>query len=117
MTNNKSSKTSWLFICIVTMMGILTLLPSDIYIPALPMMKEDFATSIENIQLTLSFFFLGAGISQLLAGPIIDCFNNKTTVLIALFTFLFASSIEALIACRFVQAFSAAFVVVASRAA
>jgi DHA1 family bicyclomycin/chloramphenicol resistance-like MFS transporter len=106
------------------MMGILTLLPSDIYIPAMPLMQADFNTTTSHVQLTMSFFFLGAGISQILAGPVIDGFNNKKISLISLCIFfiasitcIFAPSLDILIFCRFLQAFSAGFAVVISRAA
>lgn len=113
---------SVLFIVITTMMGVLTLLPSDIYLPALPMLQHDFAITASVAGLTLSIFFLGAGLSQIIAGPIVDGFDNKKISLIALVIFtvvsllsVIASSISLLLLYRFIQAFSAGFVVVISR--
>jgi DHA1 family bicyclomycin/chloramphenicol resistance-like MFS transporter len=116
-------KTSIVFIIVTTMMGVLTLLPSDIYLPALPILQNYFHTSASMAALTLSVFFLGAGISQIIAGPIVDRFDNKLISLVGLIIFILSSlmciianSIELLIVYRFIQAFSAGFVVVVSRA-
>lgn len=120
---NLEQRTSMLFIIITTMMGVLTLLPSDIYLPALPMLQHDFGTTASGAGLTLSAFFFGAGLSQIIAGPIIDGFDNKKISIVSLVIFtgvsllsIFAKSIYILIFYRFIQAFSAGFIVVISRA-
>lgn len=117
------SKQTPMFIAIVTMMATLTLLPSDIYVAAMPSMESFFATTIRDVQLTMSAFLLGAAISQVVAGPLVDRFNYKVVSVAALGVFTLMSAlcvvsptIDLLIGYRFVQALAAGFAVVASRA-
>lgn len=53
-------------------LGALTAFPAmstDIYLPALPAMAKDLAASPEQTALTLSAFFVGLAIGQLVYGP------------------------------------------------
>lgn len=84
----------------------------DIYIPAIPKMKEVFNTSQENIQLTLSLFMLMSGVGQLVFGPITDQFGRRSLALLSVVFFILgsglcatANSIQLLIVARMFQAF------------
>lgn len=119
----RSSRQAPIFVAIVTMMATLTLLPSDIYVAAMPAIRAFFNTTVGNVQLTMSAFLLGAAISQVVAGPLVDRFNYKIVSVISLSVFtaisvlsIFAPAIELLIGYRFVQALASGFAVVASRA-
>lgn len=83
----------------------------DIYIPAVPAMKEVLHTSQANIQLTLSIFMLVSGLGQLILGPAADQFGRRKLILCCIFLFIFgslgcalANSIETLILARVFQA-------------
>ncbi len=84
----------------------------DIYIPAVPAMKELLHTSQDNIQLTLSVFMFVTGLGQLLIGPISDRYGRKLTVLWSIVFFIVGSSlcasannISVLIIARAIQSF------------
>jgi DHA1 family bicyclomycin/chloramphenicol resistance-like MFS transporter len=96
---------------------------TDIYLPSLPAMGMHFAVSKGVVQLTVVIFTLGVGIGQLIAGPVSDALGRKKLLVVALFmqllaviAILYAPFIQWVIASRFLQGFSAAFVSVPARA-
>lgn len=93
------------------------------YLPALPAIGRDFQASPSEVQLTLSTFFLGLALGQLILGPFSDAFGRRRPLLIGLSVYALASllcalapSIGALAGLRFVQGFAGAAGVVVSRA-
>ncbi|CAG0960420.1 partial Bicyclomycin resistance protein, partial [Burkholderiales bacterium] len=89
-------------------------LSTDLYLPALPALTRDFSTDVARVQLTLSVFLAGFALAQLAYGPLSDRFGRRPILLAGLVIYLgasvacmFAPSIEALIAARFVQALGA----------
>ena len=49
----------------------------DIYLPALPMLRQALAADEAQTLFTLSAFFIGFGVGQLLLGPLSDRFGRK----------------------------------------
>ena len=101
----------------------LTPLAVDMYLPALPSLTRDLATTNGAAQLTLAALLLGLATGQLLAGPLSDRLGRRPPVLVGLAGFVLASlgcalapGIGALIALRFVQGFLGAAAVVVARA-
>ncbi len=101
----------------------LTPLAVDMYLPAMPALGRAFGASASAVQLTLSTFFLGLGIGQLIYGPLSDRFGRKLPLYIGGALFVGASigcalvtSIEAMVALRFVQALGSAAGLVVPRA-
>ncbi|WP_428248479.1 multidrug effflux MFS transporter [Ferrovibrio sp.] len=83
----------------------------DMYLPALPALGREFAAAHGRIELTLSAFFLGLALGQLLIGPLSDRFGRLKPLYIASAVFIiasiacaFARDVETLIVLRFVQA-------------
>lgn len=83
----------------------------DMYLPGFPSIAKDLATSIANVQLSLTSYFIGIAGGQLLYGPLLDRFGRKTPLYIGLLVYILASlgcaltaSVESLIAMRFFQA-------------
>ena len=81
------------------------------YLPAFPLMARDFQTSSPTIALSLSSYFIGLALGQVIYGPLLDRFGRKPPLCSGLILFVLASigcsqtdSIETLIALRFVQA-------------
>lgn len=81
------------------------------YLPGFPAIAEDLGTSIANVQLSLTSYFIGIAGGQLLYGPLFDRFGRKVPLTAGLFVFMVASvlcaltrSVETLIAVRFLQA-------------
>lgn len=96
---------------------------TDIYIPALPKLAEDYNVNISIVQLTLTGSMLGLGFGQLFIGPISDKYGRKKPIVFSLTIYILASiliifspNIYIIAVLRFVQGFSAAGSVVISRA-
>lgn len=84
----------------------------DIYIPAVPTMKEVMHTTQANIQLTLSLFMFVTGLGQLVMGPTSDQYGRRSLALLSILFFFIGSilcaistSIQMLIMARLIQSF------------
>ncbi|QEP43131.1 Bcr/CflA family drug resistance efflux transporter [Ectothiorhodospiraceae bacterium BW-2] len=95
----------------------------DMYLPALPQMAQQLDGTVSQTQLTLSAFFVGMALGQLLWGPLSDTLGRRPVLLGGMGCYAIASlgcalspSIEVLTALRFVQALAAGAAIVASRA-
>ena len=89
----------------------------DIYLPALPMLREALGANEAQTLLTLSAFFVGFGTGQLFLGPLSDRFGRKRPLLAGLIVYGIASvacarasTMPDLILWRFVQAFGGSIV-------
>jgi MFS transporter, DHA1 family, multidrug resistance protein len=98
-------------------------LSTDMYLPSLPAIAQDFRAGPAQTQLTLSVFLLGFAVGQFVYGPVSDKTGRRPVLLFGLGLFLLATlacaaaaSIEALIAARFVQALGASGPIVLGRA-
>ncbi|SDR68334.1 multidrug effflux MFS transporter [Christiangramia echinicola] len=95
----------------------------DAYLPGFESIAEDFKTSISQIGLTLTSYFIGISIGQLAYGPIMDKFGRKKPLLIGLVIYLlsalscmYSPNLEWLIVSRFFLAVGAAAGMVAAKA-
>ena len=95
----------------------------DMYLPAFDTIALDFNTNIEKVQLSLTAFFIGIAIGQMIYGPLLDKYGRKKPLIIGLCIYVIASilcifteSVESLIILRFVQALGSCAGMVASRA-
>lgn len=111
------------FIVLLGALAMLTSLAVDMSVPALPSLSTVFAASPDTVQLTLSLFFLGYAVGQLLYGPFSDRFGRRRALLagLGIFTltgFLSAASwsIEMMIWLRLLHGISAASGPVLARA-
>jgi DHA1 family bicyclomycin/chloramphenicol resistance-like MFS transporter len=89
----------------------------DIYLPALPMLRQTLGADEAQTLFTLSAFFIGFGIGQLLLGPLSDRFGRKRPLIAGLVVYIIASvacaeasTMQAIVASRFVQAFGGSVV-------
>lgn len=87
---------------------------TDLYLPSLPSLTSALETDVASVQLTLSVFLVGFAFSQLVYGPLSDRFGRRPALTAGLILYIIASigcalatSIEVLIAARFVQAVGA----------
>ncbi len=69
---------------------------TDMYLPVMPSIVEDLGTTRTMVQLTISGFFIGMGIGQLLIGPLSDAIGRKPLVLSGAALALAASVLSAL---------------------
>ncbi|WP_202969847.1 Bcr/CflA family efflux MFS transporter [Endozoicomonas atrinae] len=90
---------------------LLASLGMDIYLPALPGMRDYFSTSPLMVQLTLSLYMLMLGCGQLIFGPLSDRYGRRPVLLFGSLLFVLCSigltvvgSIEAFIFLRLCQA-------------
>ena len=95
----------------------------DIYLPALPMLRNALAADEAQTLFTLSAFFIGFGTGQLLLGPVSDRFGRKRPLLAGLVLYIIASvgcalatTISAIVFWRFVQALGGSVVPMAVQA-
>ena len=95
----------------------------DAYLPGFASIAEDFNTSISEIGLTLTSYFIGISIGQLAYGPIMDKFGRKRPLLIGLGIYflsaiscMYSPNLEWLIVSRFFLAIGAAAGMVAAKA-
>lgn len=112
-------------IIVVTLGALAAISPFsiDMYLPSFPIIAEEFNTTVANIALTLTAYFVGIGVGQILYGPILDRFGRKKPLQIGLLIYIVASgacsltkSTEWLIATRVVQALGGCVGMVVGRA-
>ncbi|HEY2349588.1 MAG TPA: multidrug effflux MFS transporter [Puia sp.] len=102
------------YVSLILILGGLTALSPfsiDMYLPGFPAIAGDLATSASRVSLSLSGFFIGISLGQLLYGPLLDRFGRKKPLFIGLSVYILASlgcavsySIGTLIFLRFIQA-------------
>ncbi len=95
----------------------------DIYLPSIPRLVSLFAAPVEQVQMTISIYLLGFGISQIFYGPLADRFGRLPVLLVGLPFFsaasvamMWAPSINWVLALRFVQGISIGAASVCARA-
>jgi len=83
----------------------------DMYLPGFPAIAVNLHTTVDRVGYSLSSFFIGICIGQLVCGPLLDRFGRKKPLLIGLVLYVLASigcslstSVETLILFRFLQA-------------
>ena len=94
-----------------------------LYTPAMPQIVEAFGTTEAAVKLTLSLYFAGFALAQLVCGPLSDGFGRRPITIAFMVIYmaasigaLFSPNIEVLIAARFMQGVGAAVGVSMSRA-
>ncbi|MCL6744838.1 Bcr/CflA family multidrug efflux MFS transporter [Kosakonia sp. R1.Fl] len=113
MTRRPHSSLSIVFI--LGLLAMLMPLSIDMYLPALPVIAEQFGVPAGSAQMTLSTYILGFAVGQLLYGPMADSIGRKPVILGGTLVFAaaavacaLAQSIEQLITMRFFHGLAAA---------
>lgn len=95
----------------------------DMYLPGFPDMAASMNTTIAHIGLSLSSFFIGISVGQLVYGPLLDRFGRKIPLYTGLVLYFvtsiycaFITNADTLIAARFFQALGSCAGMVAARA-
>ena len=104
----------------LTAMGPLAI---DMYLPALPTIAREMATSTASVQVSLAVYFIGIACGQAFYGPISDRWGRKRALYFGLTLFsvssvgcAMAGDVTALIALRFLQALGGCAPLVVPRA-
>ncbi|MCY3980264.1 MAG: MFS transporter [Alphaproteobacteria bacterium] len=69
------------FLPVLAMLAAFGPLSIDMYLPSLPAIGREFDASAGDVQLTLSAFFIGFGVGQLLYGPLSDRYGRRPMLL------------------------------------
>lgn len=122
--NTNTAITKKKYIKLILILGSLTGLGPfsiDMYLPGFAGIAKDLNTSVANVSMTLSSYFIGISAGQLLYGPLLDRFGRKRPLFIGLIVYILASlgcvfvtDIDTFIGLRFVQAVGSCAATVAS---
>jgi len=89
-----SERQTALFGALMVMLGPISL---ALYTPAMPAMVESFHTDTATVKLTITVYFLGFAVSQLICGPLSDAFGRRPVAL-GFFGIYLAGSVLAMLA-------------------
>ena len=101
------------YLLTVILLGTLSAMPPisiDTVLPAIPEIAKSLAVDAGIIQLTIAAYVFGAAIGQVLIAPLSDRFGRRPILFAGLFVYImaafgcaYATSVEMLVALRFVQ--------------
>ena len=121
--NNNSSNNKFFLILILGLLTAIGPFSIDMYLPAFPDIAKNLHTSVAQVMLSLSSFFIGISAGQLLYGPLLERFGRKKPIYAGLSIYLLASigcamatSVDSLIIFRLLQALGGCAGMVAARA-
>jgi DHA1 family bicyclomycin/chloramphenicol resistance-like MFS transporter len=109
MTSTKRSSSLIIFLlgslCVVTPFAI------DMYLPAFAGIAAEFHTSTEKISISLSTYFVGFALGQIIYGPLLDRFGRKRPLYVGLLIYILCSvgcaaspNLRVFVALRFLEA-------------
>lgn len=111
---------------LILILGMLTAIGPfsiDMYLPAFPDIAKGLNTTIAQVMLSLSSFFIGISAGQLIYGPLLERYGRKKPLYFGLVIYIIASlgcalstSVDALIMFRLLQALGGCAGMVAARA-
>lgn len=112
----------WLMVFLGLMTAIAPL-STDMYLPSLPIMQQDFSISASVAQMTLMMTTGGMAIGQIFAGPLSDRYGRKLPLLLGMLVFtlstagcILAEDIGFFLFCRFLAGFAGASGIVVAKA-
>ena len=119
----RTKKQNFFLILILGALNTITPFSIDMYLPAFPIIASELNTSIGNVALSVSTYFLGFAAGQILYGPLLDRFGRKRPLHTGLILYIITTiacvasgTIEALLIMRFIQALSGCVASVAAMA-
>lgn len=117
-----SYQSSWLLL--LALLTAIAPLSTDMYLPALPLMAEDYGVSTLLISSSLPAYFFGLALGQLIYGPISDRIGRKIPLIFGLSLHIVASllciyvdDLQSLLIARVLQALGSCVGLVLARAA
>lgn len=123
MLKNPTGRERIVLALLLSTLGILGPLNIDMYLPSFPGIALDLGAQASLVQLSLTACLIGLALGQIIVGPISDARGRRGPLLISLLLFVASSvmcalstSIEMLIAARFLQGLTASGGIVLSRA-
>jgi DHA1 family bicyclomycin/chloramphenicol resistance-like MFS transporter len=123
---NQNTKSPHETIPFIILLGSLTAfdpLSRDMYLPAFPQIGKSFSVGASSIELSLSAFFIGLALGQLIYGPLADIYGRKKPLILGMLIYFLASigcsfstNIEMFITFRVLQALGGCSGMVITRA-
>jgi DHA1 family bicyclomycin/chloramphenicol resistance-like MFS transporter len=106
----------------VVLLTMIAPLATDMYVPAFPLVGTDLGATATEVQLTLTTYFVGMALGQLVGGPVSDQRGRRRPLLASLVVMMLASalcafspSITVMMVARLVQGFSGGWAMVIAR--
>ncbi|GAA2089521.1 MFS transporter [Brevibacterium salitolerans] len=121
--SQRTAKLGAALIGTLALLSAIAPLATDLYLSAFPAMTLELATTATGVQLSLTTFLVGAGLGQVIFGPLSDRIGRRGPLLTGLVIYLLSSvaaaaapTVEVLVVARLVQGLSGAAGMVLSRA-
>ena len=99
---------------IILILGLLSAIGPfsiDMYLPGFPAIAKSLHATIDQVAYSLSSFFLGVCLGQLICGPLLDRYGRRPVLIVGMVIYILASigctlstSVNMLVAFRFIQA-------------
>ncbi|WP_331888992.1 multidrug effflux MFS transporter [Williamsia sp.] len=112
-----------MMIFVLAFMSAVSPFSTDMYLPAFPVMADEFGATTSQVQLTLTAFLIGLAFGQLVIGVLSDRFGRRIPMLVGAVACSIASAmcaiaptIDFLTASRFAQGFAGSAGIVLARA-
>ena len=122
-TDRRQAGITSTLVATVVLLTAIAPLATDMYVPAFPQVAGDLVATATQVQLTLTTFFVGMSLGQLVGGPVSDQVGRRRPLLAAVAVMSVASvlcalspSIAVMMAARFVQGFAGGWAMVIGRA-
>ena len=107
---NRKLGNNWIIV-LLGALSVVTPFAIDMYLPAFSKIASEYRTSTSQISLSLSTYFIGFAIGQMIYGPLLDRFGRKRPLYIGLALYIVfsigcatAPNLHAFIAFRFFEA-------------
>lgn len=111
----------WLIVLIFASSSMLLPFCIDMYLSAFPTMAANFGVEVNRIELSLSMYFIGIALGQILWGPLSDSWGRKWIASLAYGSLAISSALitqvydlNLFLSLRFVQGFFSAAILIAS---
>ena len=109
--NNPSSKVPRRILPLLGSLCVITPFAVDMYLPAFATIAKEFHSTTSQISLSLSTYFVGFAIGQMLYGPLLDRYGRKRPLYVGLIAYVICSlgcaltpNLKMLIVLRFLEA-------------
>ena len=80
-----------LLILILGLLSALGPFSIDMYLPGFPAIADNLHTTVDRVAYSLSSFFIGISVGQMIYGPLLERFGRKKPLYAGVFIYLFAS--------------------------